>query len=123
MKSKLAVIPIFLLLGIVLVRCSEPDEEIPRLEFPSSMPTELTIGDTTAPLFVTRVSVDARGRQSETTTYENFKFTSSDSAVVRVIEGRRLLGLAEGSASVSAVDNQGTAGTKNGRNVTVKPRP
>lgn len=123
MKSKLAVLPFILLTGIALVRCSDPEEELPRLEFPSTMPKELTVGDTTAPLVVTRVTVDARGRQSETATYGDFAFKSSDTATVRVIDGRRLLGVAAGTASVTAFDNQGTAKTKGGRDVTVKARP
>lgn len=98
--------------------CSDPDEEIPRLEFLSSLPKEIAAGDTTEPLEMKRIFADAQGRQRETGDYKSFTFASDDTTVIRIVEGRRLLGLKAGSAAISASDNTG-ARTKNPATVTV----
>jgi hypothetical protein len=106
--------------GSLLVgACSDPDEEIPRLEFLSSMPKEVAVGDTTDPLKMRRIYADARGRQQENSDYTSFTFASDDTTVIRVVDGRRLLGLKAGTAAISASDNSG-ARTKAPAAVTVQ---
>lgn len=99
--------------------CSGPDEEIPRLEFLSSMPKAIAVGDTTEPLEMKRIYADAQGRQQETPDYKSFTFASDDTTVIRVVEGRRLLGIKAGTAEISASDNS-RARTKNPAAVTVE---
>jgi hypothetical protein len=98
--------------GLLLGACSGPDEDIPRLEFLSSMPKTLAVGDTTGLLEVKRIYADARGRQQETPDYRSFVFSSDDTTVVQVVDGRRLLGLKAGTAGIVASDATG-ARTKN----------
>lgn len=114
-----AMIFISLLAGSLLVACDEPDVDLPRLEFNATLPSSLKAGDTTVPLSVVKYSADARGRETKSDPYNSFQFSSSDSAVIRVVQGRRLLGLKAGSATVTAVDNASEARTKGGRAVTV----
>lgn len=119
MKRRLAVLPMVLFCGAGFLKCSEPAEDLPRLEFLASMPKELVAGDTTEPQMIRKVFVDPRGRQDEASDYKSFTFTSSDTAVIRVVDGRRLLGVKAGQASISAFDNQSDARTKAAAPVTV----
>ena len=123
MKTRFAVLPFALLMGFAMQGCTDSKEELPRLEFSSTMPKELTVGDTTDALFLTKVFVNPLGRQDEKDDYSAFTFESTDTNVVRIVDGRRLVGVAVGTASISAFDNQSSGKTKGGRDVTVKPLP
>lgn len=115
----LAPIALASLIG-ALAGCTDSEPDLPRLEFPASMPAELAIGDTTDPLVMVRYFANAQGREGKTDTYEGFTFVSSDSTVVQVVAMRRLLGLKAGQADISATDNNG-AETKSPHKLTVKP--
>lgn len=106
-------------LAALLAACSEPAPDLPRLEFLSSMPREITVGDTTEALSVTKYSASATGRE-EKVEYHAFTLRSSDTAVVRIVEGRRMLGLQAGTSAITAQDDQGTARTPSALTVTVK---
>lgn len=110
----------FCLGAALLAACTDPEPDLPRLEFPSSMPSELDVGDTTEPLVMTRYYANTQGQERSTEGYMGFTFTSSDTTVVQVIEGRRLLGLKPGTAGISASDGNGSD-TKQPKTVTVRP--
>lgn len=106
-------------LAALLAGCSEPAPDLPRLEFLSSMPKELAIGDTTGALAVTKFSATATGRETKAEYYD-FTFKSSDTAVIKVVQGRRLLGIKAGASAITAEDDKEDARTPSSLSVTVK---
>lgn len=108
------------LLGAALLgACTDSEPDLPRLEFPDSMPSELAVGDTTGALTMVRYFANSQGQQMTTDPYLGFVFTSSDTTVVKVVESRRLLGVAPGTAEISASDGAGSD-TKKPATVTVR---
>lgn len=96
-------------LGTALLgACTDSESDLPRLEFPSDMPSELVVGDTTEELVMIRYFANTQGQERSTDDYRGHTFTSSDTAVVKVIENRRLLGLKPGTSDISASDGAGS---------------
>ena len=116
MKPILLAIPVA---AALLAGCSEPAPDLPRLEFLSGMPGEIAVGDTTEALAVTKYSATATGRENKEE-YYSFTFQSSDTAVIKVVQGRRLLGVKEGTSAISAQDENGDARTSGAKTVTVR---
>lgn len=103
----------------LIAGCSEPAPDLPRLEFLSGMPGEIAVGDTTEAFAVTKYSASATGRESREE-YYSFTFVSADTAVIKVVQGRRLLGLQPGTSAITAEDEREVARTPSALTVTVK---
>lgn len=119
MKRSPSVFSLFFAAGIAFLGCSDPEEDPVRLEFEGGALT-VAVGDTSEPLSVTKYSTDARGREVVSKPYTSIILTSSDSTVVKVVTDRRVVGLKDGSATITAADEKSEARTKTGRTVTVK---
>ncbi len=119
--KRITLLPLALFCAAALFACSESEEVLPRLEFLASTPKEVRVGDTTGVQLIRKHFVDARGKRDDVSNYASFTFKSSDTTVLKVVDGRRLLGVKEGLASVDAFDNQSDARTESAMVVTVKP--
>lgn len=106
-----------------LTACGTDEPDLPRLEFPGTMPREVKIGDTTAVIELVKYYADPRGREQTNKAFKSYTFKSSDAAVLAVVDGNRLTGLKDGSVTVTATDNidNGSA-TRTGVTVSVKPK-
>lgn len=123
MKKTAISISLLLAAGLAWQGCTDPESDLPRLEFPANSSYSLQAGDTTEPLVMVKYSADVQGREQKNSKYESFHFVSSDTSVVKVVEGRRLLGVKVGSAKVDAQDDVGNASTKEGQTFSVSPQP
>ncbi len=100
-------------LGAALLgACTDSESDLPRLEFDNTMPSEITVGDTTVELTMTRFYANTQGKELSAGGYKGHAFTSSDTTIVKVIEARRLLGLKPGTADISASDGAGSDSKK-----------
>lgn len=102
----------FFLGAALMAACTDPEPDLPRLEFDDTMPSELTVGDTTAEITMTRYFANTQGQERDTKGYKGHALTSSDTTVVKVIEERHLLGLKPGTADISASDGAGSDSKK-----------
>lgn len=106
-----------------LVACDTEEPDLPRLEFPSTMPGEVKVGDTTAIIELVKFYADPRGREQTNKQFKSYTFKSSDPAVLAVVEGNRLTGMKEGSVTVTATDDiDAGSGTRSSVTVAVKPK-
>lgn len=122
--KKNLVIP-FLILPMVLAlaACTDDDSDLPRLEFHDDMTEEITVGDTTDPIVVTKFSATVQGRETKEESYLNFTLESSDTSVVKVVLDRQLVGVKAGTSKVTALDKITDARTKGSVTVTVVATP
>lgn len=106
-----------------LTGCGTEETDLPRLEFPGTMPKQVKVGDTTAVIELVKYYADPRGREQTNKTFKSYTFKSSDPAVLAVVEGNRLTGLKEGSVTVTATDNfENGSATRTGATMAVIPK-
>src|SRR5690349_13900126 len=86
--------------------CSQPGRTGPKLTIESDAPLTLAVGDTSDVLIVSKVTVDANGRETTDSDYGKFKLVSSDTSVAKIVDSRRVLGVAAGTANVTADDDR-----------------
>ncbi len=77
----------------LLSACAVDEPREPGLYYSGTAPLPITVkvGEASAPLVFTRVTVDARGRTNEVTDYRNIEFLIQDTAIAQA-DGMRIVG-------------------------------
>jgi hypothetical protein len=65
----------------------------------------ITAGDTTDVLVGVKNARDAQGRMQTDNAYTNFYLVSQDTTIARIVQERRVLGVAKGTTTIMAKDH------------------
>lgn len=108
MRRRHALFAAFLLAGLTaLTACGTDPQKGDTLDIESSpLPSAFHVGDTSSFWIVSKTVILANGKTDKTADYSYYSLASSDTTVVGVFEGKRLVGRKAGSAVVKAVDDK-----------------
>lgn len=106
---------------LALMACAEPESAKPRLTLNSTSLLNLVVGDTSLPITVTKVTLDAQGRENKDGDYRYFTLVSADTSVAKVFAGRQLIAVGQGQTTVAADDDRSTLVSENTLTVQVGP--
>lgn len=109
MRKRLALYAAFIgtaLAAIAGCATETPPSKDGVLEIESAPPLSMKIGDTSSFFTVSKTVLLATGGKDKNPDYSYYHLVSSDTSVVGVFEGKRLIGLQAGSADVKAKDDR-----------------
>lgn len=109
-----------LAMGLGIFGCATESNDPTRMEIVTPGDISLAVGDTSALWVVSKTYVDATGRTVTLKPYTSFSLISSDSTVAKVIRNQQIVGMAEGTATVSAHDDNSSLESETAATVTVE---
>lgn len=92
---------------LFLLNCSDPASNNESLDFSSSAPITLKVGDTSDVFMISKTSFDERGRSSTNSKYKDFSLVIADTTICRVVNLNRITGAKPGETTLNALDNVG----------------
>lgn len=91
-----------------LCHCSEPEPKKESLDIQDAAPITIKVGDSTSVLSVSRTTFSQTGKSVTDNPYLNYSLKVADTAVAKVVDGHRLVGIIPGETTVKASDDKGT---------------
>lgn len=122
MRKRHALLAVCLLASLAAVSgCgTDPHSKGDSLDIESSpLPSPFRVGDTSSFWIISKTVILATGRTDKTADYSSYRLVSSDTTVVGVFEGKRLVGRKAGSADVKALDDKSNLVSQSSVKVTV----
>jgi len=88
----------------------------------SPLPSPFRVDDTSSFWTISKTVILPNGRPDKASDYFSYRLVSSDTAVVGIVEDKRLVGRKEGTAEVKAIDTKSNLVSQTSVAVTVSAR-